>query len=244
MAVDIAVVHGRVAGLALAQSADIRASLIASGVTSSMASRCWPIRSPGWPRTQVVATVADGTVTECTADVVLIATGASPRILPDAEPDGERILTWRQVYSLTELPEHLIVIGSGVTGAEFASAYTEMGVKVTLVSSRDRVLPSEDADAAAVIEKVFSARGSVLAKQSRAKSVKREGDGVVVTLEDGREIRGLACADDGRRRAEHRRDGSGRGRCRRRPGRLHPGGQGVQDFGVRRSTRPATAPEC
>ena len=105
-------------------------------------------------------------------------------------PDGERILTWRQVYSLTELPEHLIVIGSGVTGAEFASAYTEMGVMVTLVSSRDRVLPSEDADAAAVIEKVFSARGSVLAKQARAKSVKREGDGVVVTLEDGREIRG------------------------------------------------------
>ena len=122
--------------------------------------------------------------------MVLIATGASPRILPDAIPDGERILTWRQVYSLTELPEHLIVIGSGVTGAEFASAYTEMGVMVTLVSSRDRVLPSEDADAAAVIEKVFSARGSVLAKQARAKSVRREGDGVVVVLEDGREVRG------------------------------------------------------
>ena len=106
---------------------------------------------------------------------MLIATGASPRILPDAVPDGERILTWRQVYSLTELPEHLIVIGSGVTGAEFASAYTEMGVKVTLVSSRDRVLPSEDADAAAVIEKVFSARGSVLAKRARAKSVRAGG---------------------------------------------------------------------
>ncbi len=78
------------------------------------------------------------------------------------------------MYSLPELPEHLIVIGSGVTGAEFASAYTEMGVKVSLVSSRDRVLPSEDADAAAVIEKVFSSRGSTLARRARAKSVRRE----------------------------------------------------------------------
>ena len=63
-------------------------------------------------------------------------------------PDGERILTWRQVYDLPELPEHLIVVGSGVTGAEFASAYLAMGVQVTLVSSRDRVMPHEDADAA------------------------------------------------------------------------------------------------
>src|SRR6476661_6197288 len=190
VAMDVAVVNGRVAGLALAQSADIRANLIAGGVTIIEGTAVVSDPYPGLAAHRVVSTALDGTVTECTADVVLIATGASPRILPDAEPDGERILTWRQVYSLAELPEHLIVIGSGVTGAEFASAYTEMGVHVTLVSSRDRVLPSEDADAAAVIEKVFSSRGSVLARQARAKSVKREGDGVVVTLEDGREIRG------------------------------------------------------
>ena len=56
-------------------------------------------------------------------------------------PDGERILTWTQLYNLSEVPEELIVIGSGVTGAEFASAYNGLGSKVTLVSSRDRVLP-------------------------------------------------------------------------------------------------------
>ena len=67
---------------------------------------------------------------------MLIATGATPRVLPTARPDGVRILDWRQVYDLTELPEHLIVVGSGVTGAEFASAYLAMGTKVTLVSSR------------------------------------------------------------------------------------------------------------
>lgn len=83
-------------------------------------------------------------------------------------PDGERILTWRQVYDLPELPEHLIVVGSGVTGAEFASAYLAMGVQVTLVSSRDRVMPHEDADAAQAIERVFRARGMSILNNSRA----------------------------------------------------------------------------
>ena len=72
---------------------------------------------------------------------MLLATGAHPRVLPTATPDGERILTWEQVYDLDEFPSRLIVIGSGVTGAEFASAYNALGVDVVLVSSRDRVLP-------------------------------------------------------------------------------------------------------
>ena len=176
-AVDVAVVHGRVAGLALAQSADIRrqtdrrrgAHRRRHGPAGRR--RAGLAAAPGGGDRVAAATETDHRrPTWC-----CIATGASPRMLPDAVPDGERILTWRQVYSLDELPEHLIVIGSGVTGAEFASAYTEMGVKVTLVSSRDRVLPAEDADAAAVIEQVFAARGSVLAKQARAKSVRRDG---------------------------------------------------------------------
>ncbi|GAA1529058.1 NAD(P)H-quinone dehydrogenase [Kribbella lupini] len=124
------------------------------------------------------------------ADVVLIATGARPRILKGSEPDGERILTWEQVYELQELPEKLIVVGSGVTGAEFASAYDALGSEVVLVSSRDRVLPGEDADAAAVLEDVFRRRGLTVLGRSRAESVKRQGDGVVVTLTDGRTVNG------------------------------------------------------
>ena len=174
--------------------------------------------------------------------MVLIATGATPRMLDDAEPDGERILTWRQLYDLAELPEHLVVVGSGVTGAEFASAYVEMGARVTLVSSRDRVLPGEDADAAAVLEEVFAARGVEIMAQARAESVRRDGDGVVVTLADGRTVSGSHALMTVGLGAEHRRPGAGGGRHRDRPRRLHPGRPGVADQRARGSTRPATAP--
>jgi dihydrolipoamide dehydrogenase len=108
-------------------------------------------------------------------------------------PDGERILTCRQLYDLPELPEELIVVGSGVTGAEFASAYQALGSQVTLVSSRERVLPHEDKDAAMVIEGVFRRRGMNVLGKSRAEAVHRKGDGVVVTLADGRQVGGSHC---------------------------------------------------
>jgi dihydrolipoamide dehydrogenase len=109
-------------------------------------------------------------------------------VLPGAEPDGERIFTWRQVYDLDRLPGHLAVIGSGVTGAEFASAYLAMGVDVTLVSSRDRVMPHEDADAAMAIEQVFRSRGMTILNNSRAAAVRRTARGVLVELTDGRTV--------------------------------------------------------
>lgn len=110
-------------------------------------------------------------------------------------PDGERILTWTQLYNLSEVPEELIVIGSGVTGAEFASAYNGLGSKVTLVSSRDRVLPGEDEDAARVLEDVFERRGVRVMPRSRAAAVERteDGSGVIVTLSDGRKVSGTHC---------------------------------------------------
>ena len=155
------------------------------------------------------------------ADVVLIATGASPRVLPDAVPDGERILNWRQLYDLTELPEHLVIVGSGVTGAEFCNAYTELGVKVTVVASRDQILPHEDSDAAAVLEEAFAERGVTLVKNARADSVIRTADGVVVNAGRRPHRRRQPRADDGRFGAQHRRAGAGEGRHRARPGQLH-----------------------
>jgi NAD(P)H dehydrogenase (quinone) len=187
--VDAPVVYSRVKELAAAQSADVRDRLTREGVTVlNGRGRFCPAQSNR--STHCIEVTTDEGEQQIRADVVLLATGAMPRILPGCEPDGQRILTWRQVYDLRRLPEHLIVIGSGVTGAEFASAYTEMGVQVTLVSSRDRVLPGEDSDAATLLEQVFVSRGMQILSKSRADSVKRTDDGIVVTLTDGRQISG------------------------------------------------------
>ena len=189
-AVDLPTVNRRVKSLALAQSADVRARLEREGIRIIRGTACFTAAAPQRAPHVVQADGTDGSSEDLPADVVLIATGAAPRVLDDARPDGERILTWRQLYDLPELPEHLVVVGSGVTGAEFCSAYVEMGCAVTLVSSRDRVLPGEDADAAAVLQDVFAERGVQIMPQARAESVKRTDDGVVVTLTDGRTVSG------------------------------------------------------
>jgi dihydrolipoamide dehydrogenase len=184
--VDLARVNARVKQLAQDQSDDIGRRLEKEGVRV--------VRGRGrldGPETVVVET-SDGEE-RLRVDAVLLATGAAPRTTAEARPDGERILTWEQVYDLTELPEHLVVVGSGVTGAEFASGYLALGAEVTLVSSRDRVLPGEDADAAAVLEDVLTRRGMHVLERSRMASVTRDGDTVTVTLTDGRTVHGSHC---------------------------------------------------
>ncbi|MEV4488922.1 NAD(P)H-quinone dehydrogenase [Micromonospora coxensis] len=188
--VDARTVHERVKRLALAQSADIHAKLVKAGVTFVTGTARLGEDTLGHTHRVVVTPADGGGEYSIAASTVLVATGATPRQLPTAVPDGERILTWRQVYDLPELPEHLIVVGSGVTGAEFASAYLAMGVQVTLVSSRDRVMPHEDADAAMAIERVFRNRGMSILNNSRADAVRRTDDGVEVELSDGRVVSG------------------------------------------------------
>jgi dihydrolipoamide dehydrogenase len=186
VSVDADAVNGRVKALAHAQSADIANRVAHEGVEV--------VRGTGrfvGPHQLVVATGEGERVID--ADVVLIATGSAPRVLPGALPDGERILDWQQVYDLPALPEHLVVVGSGVTGAEFASAYLALGSEVTLVSSRDRVMPSEDADAALLIEDVFTRRGMQIVRQARAAAVVRTDNGIEVQLVDGRTVSGSHC---------------------------------------------------
>ena len=171
-------VNARVKALALAQSADITLRLTREGVT--VVHGAVRLSAPH----VLEVTADDGSTSTVDADVVLIATGAHPRVVPGAEPDGERILDWRQLYDLPELPEHLVVIGSGVTGAEFANAYLAVGAEVTLVSSRERVLPGEDSDAAELLQTVFERRGMAV-RRGRAARVERLPDGVRVHLTDG-----------------------------------------------------------
>ena len=189
VAINLAAVNKRLLSLARQQSDDMRGQLLEAGVRIiSGHGRLDDAHSV------IVATGPGGTdFDRVEADTLVVAVGASPRELPSARPDGERILTWTQLYDMKALPEHLIVVGSGVTGAEFASAYMNLGATVTLISSRDQVLPGEDHDAALVLENVFRRGGMTVLSKSRAQSVERVGDGVVVTLSDGRTVEGSHC---------------------------------------------------
>lgn len=191
VAVNLAAVNKRLLGLARQQSEDMRSTLLENGVRIINGEGRLDGRDA-----VIVSTEPGGAGTDfdrIEADTIVVSVGASPRILPTAIPDGERILTWTQLYNLSAIPDHLVVVGSGVTGAEFASAYRALGSEVTLVSSRDQVLPGEDADAAAVIERVFKRNGMTVLSKSRAESVVRSDDGIVVTLSDGRTVEGSHC---------------------------------------------------
>nr|WP_315267924.1 NAD(P)H-quinone dehydrogenase [Microbacterium lemovicicum] len=189
IAINLAAVNKRLLSLARQQSDDMRASLVEAGVR--IISGHGRLDSD---RGVIISTGPDGTdFDRVEADTLVIATGSSPRELPSARPDGQRIFTWTQLYDMKALPAHLIVVGSGVTGAEFASAYMNLGAKVTLISSRDQVLPGEDKDAAAVLEKVFKRGGMTVLSKSRAESVVNTGDGVTVTLSGGQVVEGSHC---------------------------------------------------
>lgn len=185
--VDLKTLNRRLLALAKDQSEDMREALLQDGV------RIIDGRGHLDGNHHVVVESSDGQSERIEAKTIIIAVGASPRELPDAATDGVRILNWKQLYDLEELPEHMIVVGSGVTGAEFASAYLQLGSKVTLVSSRDKVLPGNDQDAAELIEKVFTSGGMNLLRNARANKVTNTGDGVKVELADGQVLTGSHC---------------------------------------------------
>lgn len=177
--VDMAAVNERIQKLVLKQSLDISSRLAKNDVR--VVHGIGRLVSP-----TVVETEDD----RFEADAVLLALGARPRTLPMCEPDGARILTWTQLYDLTELPQHLIVVGSGVTGAEFAGAYRLLGSEVTLISSGDRVLANQDPEASALITEVFAKRGMTVMGGVRAQAAQSTGEGVRVTLTDGTVVEG------------------------------------------------------
>ena len=184
---DLEAINERLVGIAKEQSEDMRNNLMAQGVRVIQ----------GMGRLDgnhfVIAKHADEKEERLEAKTIIVAVGAHPRTLDSAKPDGERILTWLDLYKLKELPEHMIVVGSGVTGAEFASAYRGLGSQVTLISSRDTVLPGEDQDAAELIEEVFRRNGMQVLSKSRAESAVNTGSGVEVTLSDGSVVKGSHC---------------------------------------------------
>lgn len=123
-------------------------------------------------------------------DLGLIATGSRPRVPSWATPDGERILTTRQAYDLPELPEHVVIVGAGVTGVEFVHIFSSLGCRVTLLVSRQQVLPHKDPEVAFALEEDFLERGVGLLKGARASAARRTETGVEVETEDGRRVAG------------------------------------------------------
>jgi len=187
VSIDIAEVNARLKKWAANQSVDIQERLLSQGITV-LAGTAELIDAEN-----VKVVLHDRSEINISAEVVLLATGARPRELASAVIDGQRILNWKQLYEFTEMPSDLIVVGSGVTGAEFAGAYQALGSQVTLVSSRDQVLPGKDSDAAKVVQDVFANRGMRVVSQSRAIQVTRSDSGVEVELESGEVIAGSHC---------------------------------------------------
>jgi dihydrolipoamide dehydrogenase len=139
---------------------------------------------------EVEAISADGEVELLQADVIVLSTGSRPRIPDWANVDGQRILTTRDAYPPPELPDHLVVVGSGVTGVEFVHMFNSFGSGITLIVSRQQVLPAKDPEVAAVLEQSFIDRGVRLFKGARATAIEKTGDGVRVVCDDGRVAEG------------------------------------------------------
>ena len=138
---------------------------------------------------RAVATVG-GCEVEIEFDAALVSTGSKPMVPPWAPVDGERILTTRHAYDLASPPEHLVVIGSGVTGVEMVHIFESLGSRVSLLVSRHQVLPHRDAEVAAALEADFLDRRVALLKGARAVDIERSAAGVVVHVEDGRRVEG------------------------------------------------------
>ena len=138
---------------------------------------------------EVVVETAGG-IEELEADFIVVATGSRPRVPEFAPVDGERVLTTRQAYPPPALPEHIVVVGSGVTGVEFTHMFDALGSEVTLLVSRQQVLPLKDPEVAAALEDEFMRQGVRLLKGARASGIERTGDTVRVACEDGRVVEG------------------------------------------------------
>jgi NAD(P)H dehydrogenase (quinone) len=138
---------------------------------------------------EVIAETETG-VEELDADAILLATGSRPRIPEWAEVDGQRVLTTRQAYPPPEIPGHVVIIGSGVTGVEFTHMFRSLGSQVSLIVSRQQVLPGKDPEVAAALEAEFLRRDVRLFKGARAAGIDVDGDELAVHCDDGRVVRG------------------------------------------------------
>lgn len=133
----------------------------------------------------VAVQVGDQVITG--TDIVL-ATGSVPKVLPGLTVDGSRVLTSEHALTLTELPSTAIILGGGVIGVEFASAWRSFGVDVTVVEALPRLVPGEDPAISQALERAFRRRKINVLTGTPLQSVATGADTVTVDLEDGRQL--------------------------------------------------------
>jgi dihydrolipoamide dehydrogenase len=132
---------------------------------------------------------ADGSTETVEAAACLIATGSRPASIPAFPLDGEKIISSDNAVHLTELPEHLLIIGAGVIGCEFAFLYNELGCRVTMVEMLERALPFEDSETSQLIQRELKKRKILLHTGTKVEKVERLEDGTILaTLEGGEAI--------------------------------------------------------
>ena len=131
---------------------------------------------------KVDVTAEDGTVTEYSADNIIIATGARSRQLPNLPQDGKKVIGYRKAMSLPSQPKSMIVVGSGAIGVEFAHFYNSMGTDVTVVEFMPNIVPVEDKDVSKQMERSFKKAGIKVMTNSSVESVDTSGDGVKATV--------------------------------------------------------------
>jgi dihydrolipoamide dehydrogenase len=133
---------------------------------------------------KLTVTAQDGKTTELAAKNVIVATGARARDLPFAKADGKRVWTYRHAMTPSEMPSKLLVIGSGAIGIEFASFYKDMGADVTVVEMLDRVVPVEDADVSAFLEKALKKQGMTIMTKAGVDKLDVSANGVKASIKD------------------------------------------------------------
>jgi len=141
----------------------------------------------GWGRYEgpgKVSVEKDGKKAPIEASHILLVSGSEARALPGIEPDHKTILTNRSILELPEIPKTLIVVGAGAVGVEFASIYNSFGTQVTILEALPRVVPVEDEEISAELDKTFRKKNINIFTQAMVNSVKKDGKGVTVTFKD------------------------------------------------------------
>ncbi|WP_053406722.1 dihydrolipoyl dehydrogenase [Persicobacter sp. CCB-QB2] len=134
------------------------------------------------PGKKVEVTAEDGTVTEYSAEHIILATGGRSRELPSLPIDNKKIIGYRKAMSLETQPKKMVVVGSGAIGVEFAYFYHSIGTEVTVVEFMDRIVPVEDADVSKQLEREYKKKGIKIKTSSEVTHVDTSGEGCVVTV--------------------------------------------------------------